>query len=36
DPLLNIELNSSSVWMGNWSQLCPTCKVYCMCILLSI
>lgn len=28
DPLLNIDLNSSSVWMGNWSQLCPTCKVY--------
>ncbi|CAJ2678262.1 probable protein S-acyltransferase 23 [Trifolium pratense] len=27
DPLLNIELNSSSVWMGNWSQLCPTCKI---------
>jgi len=28
DPLLNIDLNSSSVWTGNWSQLCPTCKVY--------
>ncbi|KAK7319534.1 hypothetical protein RJT34_04256 [Clitoria ternatea] len=27
DPLLNIDLNSSSVWMGNWSQLCPTCKI---------
>lgn len=27
DPLLNIELNSSSVWTGNWSQLCPTCKI---------
>ncbi|TQD70573.1 hypothetical protein C1H46_043895 [Malus baccata] len=27
DPLLNIALNNSSVWMGNWSQLCPTCKV---------
>ncbi|CAN6687312.1 unnamed protein product [Malus baccata var. baccata] len=26
DPLLNIALNNSSVWMGNWSQLCPTCK----------
>ncbi|XP_009368343.1 probable protein S-acyltransferase 23 isoform X1 [Pyrus x bretschneideri] len=27
DPLLNIALNNSSVWMGNWSQLCPTCKI---------
>ena len=27
DPLLNIDLNTSSVWMGNWSQLCPTCKI---------
>ncbi|PRQ33360.1 putative protein S-acyltransferase [Rosa chinensis] len=27
DPLLNIGLNNSSVWMGNWSQLCPTCKI---------
>nr|XP_027106126.1 probable protein S-acyltransferase 23 [Coffea arabica] len=27
DPLLNIDLNSSSVWTGNWSQLCPTCKI---------
>ncbi|XP_010268638.1 PREDICTED: probable protein S-acyltransferase 23 isoform X2 [Nelumbo nucifera] len=27
DPLLNIDLNISSVWMGNWSQLCPTCKI---------
>ncbi|KAK7400412.1 hypothetical protein VNO78_11618 [Psophocarpus tetragonolobus] len=27
DPLSNIDLNSSSVWMGNWSQLCPTCKI---------
>ncbi|XP_015892573.1 probable protein S-acyltransferase 23 isoform X2 [Ziziphus jujuba] len=27
DPLLNIDLNSSSVWVGNWSQLCPTCKI---------
>ncbi|KAJ7968360.1 S-acyltransferase [Quillaja saponaria] len=27
DPLLNIDLNNSSVWMGNWSQLCPTCKI---------
>ncbi|KAF5743963.1 putative Palmitoyltransferase TIP1 [Tripterygium wilfordii] len=27
DPLLNIDLNNSTVWMGNWSQLCPTCKI---------
>ncbi|XP_038888969.1 probable protein S-acyltransferase 23 isoform X1 [Benincasa hispida] len=27
DPLLSIDLNNSSVWMGNWSQLCPTCKI---------
>lgn len=27
DPLLNIDLNNSSVWTGNWSQLCPTCKI---------
>ncbi|GMY38890.1 probable protein S-acyltransferase 23 isoform X2 [Fagus crenata] len=27
DLLLNIDLNSSSVWTGNWSQLCPTCKI---------
>ncbi|GMH23689.1 hypothetical protein Nepgr_025532 [Nepenthes gracilis] len=27
DPLLNIDLNNSSIWMGNWSQLCPTCKI---------
>ncbi|XP_077217128.1 putative protein S-acyltransferase 23 isoform X2 [Tasmannia lanceolata] len=27
DPLLNIDLNYSSVWTGNWSQLCPTCKI---------
>ncbi|XP_015956176.1 probable protein S-acyltransferase 23 [Arachis duranensis] len=27
DPLLNIDLNSSSIWAGNWSQLCPTCKI---------
>ncbi|RWR74047.1 S-acyltransferase 23 [Cinnamomum micranthum f. kanehirae] len=27
DPLLNIDLNSSSIWTGNWSQLCPTCKI---------
>ncbi|XP_031382603.1 probable protein S-acyltransferase 23 isoform X1 [Punica granatum] len=25
DPFLN--LDSSSGWMGNWSQLCPTCKI---------
>ncbi|WCJ18128.1 Ankyrin repeat family protein with DHHC zinc finger domain [Euphorbia peplus] len=27
DPLLNIDLNSSALWTGNWSQLCPTCKI---------
>ncbi|XP_065871386.1 probable protein S-acyltransferase 23 isoform X2 [Euphorbia lathyris] len=27
DPLLNIDLNNTSVWTGNWSQLCPTCKI---------
>ncbi|OAY45293.1 probable protein S-acyltransferase 23 isoform X1 [Manihot esculenta] len=27
DPLLNVDLNNCSVWMGNWSQLCPTCKI---------
>ncbi|GLT96949.1 hypothetical protein SLE2022_145390 [Rubroshorea leprosula] len=27
DPLLNIDVNNPSVWMGNWSQLCPTCKI---------
>ncbi|GER42111.1 S-acyltransferase [Striga asiatica] len=27
DPLLNIDLNGNSVWAGNWSQLCPTCKI---------
>ncbi|XP_065616880.1 probable protein S-acyltransferase 23 isoform X2 [Quercus suber] len=27
DLLLNIDLNSSSEWTGNWSQLCPTCKI---------
>uniref|UniRef100_A0A1D1Z4B1 S-acyltransferase n=1 Tax=Anthurium amnicola TaxID=1678845 RepID=A0A1D1Z4B1_9ARAE len=27
DPLLDIELNSSSIWTGIWSQLCPTCKI---------
>ncbi|KAH9625762.1 hypothetical protein KSS87_017599 [Heliosperma pusillum] len=26
DPLLNIDANNTSVWTGNWSQLCPTCK----------
>ncbi|XP_057788022.1 probable protein S-acyltransferase 23 [Salvia miltiorrhiza] len=25
DPLLSIDLNSN--WNGNWSQLCPTCKI---------
>ncbi|KAK6136447.1 hypothetical protein DH2020_029803 [Rehmannia glutinosa] len=27
DHLLNIDLNSNSIWNGNWSQLCPTCKI---------
>ncbi|KAL2254509.1 probable protein S-acyltransferase 23 [Sesamum indicum] len=27
DSLLNIDLNSNSIWNGNWSQLCPTCKI---------
>lgn len=27
DPLLNIDLNNSPIWTGNWSQLCPTCKI---------
>ncbi|KAK4476949.1 hypothetical protein RD792_016118 [Penstemon davidsonii] len=27
DPLLNIDLNNNSMWTGNWSQLCPTCKI---------
>ncbi|KAK1567585.1 hypothetical protein Q3G72_013894 [Acer saccharum] len=27
DLLLTIDLNNSSIWTGNWSQLCPTCKI---------
>ncbi|KAL6498893.1 hypothetical protein OROHE_026400 [Orobanche hederae] len=27
DPILNIDLNGNSIWNGNWSQLCPTCKI---------
>ncbi|KAG8368569.1 hypothetical protein BUALT_Bualt15G0059100 [Buddleja alternifolia] len=27
DPLLNIDLNNNSIANGNWSQLCPTCKI---------
>ncbi|KAL4304152.1 hypothetical protein GQ457_10G023170 [Hibiscus cannabinus] len=27
DLLLNIDLDNSSVWTGNWDQLCPTCKI---------
>ncbi|XP_016506745.1 putative protein S-acyltransferase 23 isoform X1 [Nicotiana tabacum] len=27
DALLNIDLNNTSSWTGNWSQLCPTCKI---------
>ncbi|XP_062182754.1 probable protein S-acyltransferase 23 isoform X3 [Phragmites australis] len=26
EPLMEIDLNNSSTWTGNWSQLCPTCK----------
>ncbi|XP_041015612.1 probable protein S-acyltransferase 23 isoform X1 [Juglans microcarpa x Juglans regia] len=25
--LLNIDLEGSPIWTGNWSQLCPTCKI---------
>ncbi|CAM8981256.1 unnamed protein product [Rhodiola kirilowii] len=27
DPLLKIDLKSSPIWKGNWSQLCPSCKI---------
>lgn len=27
DPLLNLGVNNLSIWTGNWSQLCPTCKI---------
>lgn len=27
DPLLNIDSDDSSIWTGDWSQLCPTCKI---------
>ncbi|CAM8932493.1 unnamed protein product [Rhodiola kirilowii] len=27
DPLLKTDLKSSPSWTGNWSQLCPTCKI---------
>lgn len=27
DPLLNIDMNNSTIWTGNWSQICPTCKI---------
>ncbi|KAH7575503.1 hypothetical protein ACOSP7_004857 [Xanthoceras sorbifolium] len=27
DLLLTIDVNNSSMWTGNWSQLCPTCKI---------
>lgn len=33
DPLLTIDLNNSPIWTGNWSQLCPTCKVCLMTFL---
>lgn len=25
--LLNIDIDNSTIWTGNWSQLCPTCKI---------
>ncbi|ONK76076.1 uncharacterized protein A4U43_C03F23630 [Asparagus officinalis] len=27
DPLSNIDIDNSTIWTGNWSQLCPTCKI---------
>ncbi|CAL9116986.1 unnamed protein product [Musa acuminata var. zebrina] len=27
DPLLDIDISNSSIWKGNWSQLCATCKI---------
>ncbi|CAH9079753.1 unnamed protein product [Cuscuta europaea] len=27
DTSLNIDLSNSSVWTGNWSQLCPPCQI---------
>lgn len=27
DLLLNIDIDNSTIWTGNWSQLCPTCKI---------
>ncbi|WVZ51278.1 hypothetical protein U9M48_002434 [Paspalum notatum var. saurae] len=27
EPLMEIDLANSSTWTGNWSQLCPTCKI---------
>ncbi|KAG9439884.1 hypothetical protein H6P81_020049 [Aristolochia fimbriata] len=26
-PLLDIDLSNSLTWTGNWSQLCPSCKI---------
>nr|GEY38313.1 probable protein S-acyltransferase 23 [Tanacetum cinerariifolium] len=26
-PLLTIDLTNTPYWTGNWSQLCPTCKI---------
>ncbi|KAF5755871.1 putative protein S-acyltransferase [Helianthus annuus] len=26
-PLVKIDLINSANWTGNWSQLCPTCKI---------
>ncbi|KAJ9561226.1 hypothetical protein OSB04_006386 [Centaurea solstitialis] len=26
-PLLPVDLTNASHWTGNWSQLCPTCKI---------
>ncbi|KAK3118989.1 hypothetical protein QOZ80_9BG0711990 [Eleusine coracana subsp. coracana] len=27
EPLMEIDINNCSTWTGNWSQLCPTCKI---------
>lgn len=27
DPLLDVDLNNPSLSVGDWSQLCPTCKI---------
>ncbi|CAN6458872.1 unnamed protein product [Victoria cruziana] len=27
EPLLSMDLENNPLWTGNWSQLCPTCKI---------